>query len=1057
MGNRIRVRLACLFVLLLTVVGTLPVWGQTTTAALRGTVTDPAGAVIPGLTITVRNVDTGRDYTAETDESGLYYVPGLPPGSYTLTAEKEGFQRLIREGIVLTVNQVGQVDLSLSLGALAQEVVVRGSVALVETEGATISGVVGEKQIKELPLNGRDFYQLALLEPGVTPIAATGNPSSWQNTTNGKLAANGMRPTMTTTLLDGSEVSDPGHNQPLGGPSGSALGVDSTREFRVLTNLYTAEFGRNAGAVVQAVTKSGTNTFHGSAYEFVRNDTLDARNFFDDPSASIPKLRLNQFGFSLGGPIVNDRTFFFFNYEGFRERKGQTQSFATPTAAIRVDIDPVTAGIQPPAPEIQPYLDFYPLPNDPGNLDLGDGTGVHKTSRVRETDEDFFIVRVDHQLGSKDFLFVRYMFDQGDSLQPFMSTQVPGFDGLVDTRNQFLVLTEQHTFSPTLLNEFRASVNRLNYIQEPKEVFPGLSLALGPVEKPVGEIDVGGLPPLGHALTIPVGQQANIFHFLDHLTYSAGRHALKAGVDIRRFHVNGPFDLFANGYYIFGDVSSFLAGDVAVFLGTSATSPDSNRGYRQTNFAAFFQDSFRATPNLTLNLGLRYEYNSSPSEHRGRNANIRDPRNDTSTTVGKLFDPPVDLFAPRLGLAWTPFGNQKTALRAGIGIFYDLIKQDIYGDTRWLPPFYDIVVGGFGPGTFRNLAVILPGGTNVPIQFDIEQPYALSFNVQIQQELTPNTLFTVGYVGSRGIHLLRSGTGNPSRTDPVTGAFDPSLGNLNPNFGSMLLLLTDAQSFYNSFQLGLERRFSQGLFFQASYTLSKSIDDSSGPFLSDFVTEPGLIQDLFDRKSNRGLSAFDTRNNFVFNWLYELPFGPGKTYSSHLTGAAARLAEGWQIGGILTFNDAFPFSVRHADNRSLNGQVFGGGSIRPDILPGAKCEATGDPNQWFDPSIFVAQLPGFYGNAGRNICPTPKFQNLDFSIMKNTSINERVTLQFRAEFFNITNHPNFSPPVNTPDPNGRGGTGDAVFAGGAPVGSAGRIFSTVNDSRQIQFGLKIIF
>ena len=281
MGNRIRVRLACLFVLLLTVVGTLPVWGQTTTAALRGTVTDPAGAVVPGAAITLSNVETGRTHDAESNESGQYYFSGLPPGGYTLTVEKQGFQRLVREGIVLTVNQVGQVDFGLTVGALAQEVVVRGGVALVETESATISGVVAEKQIKELPLNARDFYQLALLEPGVASIATNANPSPWQNTTNGKFAANGMRPTMTTTVLDGSEVSDPGHNQPLGGPSGSAFGVDSTREFRVLTNMYTAEFGRNSGAVVQVVTKSGSNTFNGSASEFFRNDALDAKNFFE--------------------------------------------------------------------------------------------------------------------------------------------------------------------------------------------------------------------------------------------------------------------------------------------------------------------------------------------------------------------------------------------------------------------------------------------------------------------------------------------------------------------------------------------------------------------------------------------------------------------------------------------------------------------------------------------------------------------------------------------------------------------------------------------------------
>lgn len=1044
MSNRSFSPPAWALVPVLILVSSLPTLGQTTTAALRGTVTDPAGAVIPNATITVRGIDTGRTYTTQTNTAGAYYVPGLPPGGYTLTIEKEGFRRLVREGIVLTVNQEAEVNLGLAVGTLAQETVVREAVPLIETQGATISGLVGEKQILDLPLNGRDFYQLALLEPGVTPIAANSFPSPWQNTTNGKFAANGMRPSMNSTVLDGSEVSDPGHNQPLGGPSGSALGVDATREFRVLTNMYTAEFGRNGGAVVQVVTKSGANEFQGALFEFLRNDVLDARNFFDRKDAPIPPLHRNQFGGTLGGPIVKDRTFFFLSYEGFRERKGETQSFVTPTAAAR-------AGA---APEIVPYLNSYPLPNVPGKLDLGDGTGVHATSAVEKTDENYFVIRVDHQLGSKDTLIGRYTFDNGDSFKPFMSTPVPGFDGLVDTRNQFLVLTEQHTFGPKLLNEFRASFTRLNYIQRPARVNPGLSIALGSVERPIGQINVSGLPPLGHALTIPVGQQANIFQYLDHLTYTMQRHVFKTGVDVRRFQVNGPFDLGVNGNYNFSSIADFRSGNVAFFLGTSPTSPDSARGYRQTNFAAFFEDEFRITPTLTLNMGLRYEFNSSPSEQHDRLANIRNPLKDTKTTVGDLFDPPKDLFAPRFGLAWSPFGSGRTAIRAGIGIFYDLIKQDIYGDTRWLPPFYQLIVGGFGSGTFRKLAVIVPFGISVPIQFNINQPYSLSYNLQIQEQLTPNMLVTVGYVGSRGNHLTRSGEANPNQFSTATG-FNPAGPRLNPNFGSILHIVTDAQSFYNSFQLGVQRRSSKGLFFQASYTLSKSVDDASGPFLSDFLSEVGPVQDLYNRKNNRSSSAFDSRHNFVFNALYELPLGPNKAFGSGLTGLAARLVEGWQVGGILALNSAFPFTVRQADNRSQNGAIFF--ADRPNIASGKQCTILGDPAKWFDPTVFQPVAAGFYGNAGRNICRGPDFRNLDFSILKNTRVGERVNVQFRAELFNLANHPNFGPPVNTQNPNGQGGNGDAVFAGATPLASGGLIFRTVNTSRQIQFGLKFQF
>jgi TonB-dependent receptor-like protein len=635
-----------------------------------------------------------------------------------------------------------------------------------------------------------------------------------------------------------------------------------------------------------------------------------------------------------------------------------------------------------------------------------------------------------------------------------MSTPVPGFDGDVDARNHLFALSEQHTFRPNLLNEARFSFTRIGYVQRPDHVNPGLSIALGSVERPIGQISVGGLPPLGHALTIPVGQEANIFQYLDHLTHTRGTHTIKIGVDIRRFYVNGPFDLGQNGSYTFNSLSDFLSGNVAFFLGTSATSPDSNRGYRQTNCAAFVEDEFRMTPNFTLNLGLRYEYNSSPSEQHDRIANIRHPLTDATTTPGKIFNPPADLFAPRLGLAWSPFGNQKTVVRAGFGMFYDLIKQDIYGDTRWLPPFYQLVVAGFGPGTFRNLTTILPFGISVPTQFNIDQPYALSYNLQLQRELTPNTLVTVGYVGSHGNHLTRSGEANPNPFSPTTG-FNPSGPRLNPNFGSILWIVTDAQSSYNSLQLGVEHRYSKGLFFQASYTFANSIDDASGPFLSDFLSEVGPVQNLFDRKGNRGFSAFDVRHNFVLNSLYELPFGPGKTFGAGLTGAAAHLAEGWQIGGILSLNSGFPFTVRQADNRSGNGAIFF--ADRPNLLAGQRCRTLGDPALWFDPSAFQAATAGFYGNAGRNICRGPDFKNLDFSILKITRVSERFTVQFRSEFFNIANHPNFGPPVNTQNPNGQGGNGDAIFSGAAPLASAGRIFRTVNTSRQIQFGLKILF
>jgi hypothetical protein len=418
------------------------------------------------------------------------------------------------------------------------------------------------------------------------------------------------------------------------------------------------------------------------------------------------------------------------------------------------------------------------------------------------------------------------------------------------------------------------------------------------------------------------------------------------------------------------------------------------------------------------------------------------------------------LIAPRLSFAWSPFKNHKTSIRAGVGTFYEPIDEGIYDGTRWLSPFYQLVTGGFGPGTFRNLAVLRSSGFSMPIQFAIDQPYSLSYSFEIQRELSTNTGLNLAYTGTRANHLTRSGEVNPTRYTIVNGQkfFSDRLGALNPNFESVLQTSTDAQSFYNSFQVGLTRRSSNGFLFQASYALAKSIDDSSGPLPSDFLSEIGPTQDFFDRKSNRSLSAFDARHNLVFNFLYELPFGPNKKYGSGLKGPVRRLVEGWELSGILTLQSGMPFTVRQADNRSQNGAVFF--ADRPNFLPGRHCSVTSDPAQWFDPATFQPPAPGFYGNARRNICSGPDFRNMDFSILKNTRLsgtNESLKLQFRAEFLNLTNHPNFGPPVNTSNPYGAGGNGDAVFAGATPLTSVGRIFRTVSTSRQIQFAIRVLF
>lgn len=1027
-------------------------------ASIIGTVTDPEGAVVPGVQITVTNTDTGISQTTTTDDLGRYEVHFLIPGPYSLTAAGSGFKTQTYTGIVLTVGQQAVMDLTLQLGKRVETVTVTSATPLVDTSTSDISYLVDDRKMRDLPLNGRDFVQLALLQPGVTDIGGisgvsqvTTGPSG--NTNGGKFAVNGLPSKNITYLIDGSDVTDPhGIIPTLGGATGAALGVEAIKEFRIITTNYTAEYGREAGGVIEAIITSGTNQFHGSAFIFHRNDNLDAKNFFDDPDRRIPEFKRNQFGFSLGGPIKRERTFFFANYEGLREDLGVTQSFVAPNLAARQGVLPTGSVVVD--PRIAPFLALYPLPNGP---DLGDGTGIVNTSATEPIDEDYFVVRIDHQLGKNDRIFGRYLIDDSRFQDPFESTVVPGFPGEADLRNQFFTVSEQKSFSPTIVNEFQFSFNRQKAIALPIKANPGLETSLTPAQA-LGQLITFGLPALGHNFILPIGQFNNIFQITDNLSVARGRHFLKFGVDIRRVQNNGPFALGFLGQYQFQNLQSFLTAQPTIFLGTVPENADSVRGYRVTDWGIYVQDNFRLASNLTLNLGLRYEGSSNPTEDNGRIANIVNPLTDTAPTAGVLLNSPKDLFGPRIGLAWSP--DPKTAVRAGFGIFYTFLNINEYGDTRFLPPFYELALSILPPflNPLGGPIVLRPFGITIPSEFNYNQPTVHHFNLTIQRAVDANTSVQVAYVGSRGYHLLRSGNINtpvPRILPDGRTFFPPGAPLRNPAFGPMLFIGNDVQSFYHSLQLSMQRRMTQGLQFQGSYTLSKSIDDASGPFLSDFVTGAGPVQDYFCRKCDRARSAWDARHSFVFNWTYDLPLGSGKNFLSQVSGGLGKLVEGWSVGGILSLRSGLPFTPILGFNNSADGSIFF--ADRPDVV--GPCRITGDPAQWFDPSCFRLPPPRTYGNAGRNILTGPDFKNIDFVITKETSINERLRVQFRTEFFNLTNHPNFAPPINSTGFNGRGGNGEIIFndLSGIPVASAGRVFRTVNTSRQIQFALKFLF
>jgi hypothetical protein len=1060
------------------------VFGQTGTAVFLGTATDQQGALLPNVRITATNADTGVSAGVITDGGGFYRIPGLFPGEYDLQAERASFVVEVRRRVILSVSQEAVVNFRLKVGAIAEKVEVNGEQApLVESSDSAVSGLVDPTQMRELPLNGRDIFQLVLLQPGVAPTSSAG-PSPWQKGGVGKLSVNGQRSTSNNLTIDGMDANDPAFNVSPGGASGVLLGVDALQEFRVFTSTFSAEYGRNAGSTIQTVTKSGTNRLHGSLFEFHRNAALDAKNYFDLPHQPIPPFVRNQFGGSLGGPIQRDRTFFFISYEGFRERLGITAVATVPDLLAHQGLLPSSGPTPPPcteqnpggcvnvglSPAVMPFLDLYPPANGKDN---GDGTALFTSADKRITREDYGLVRIDHAFSGTHSVFGRYIIDDSNSQNPYLSTLVPGFPGESSSRNQFFTVQDQKVFHATWLNLLAFGFNRTTYLAEVHDTHPGLTIALAP-NRPVGVLAITGLTSLGNNFLYPFGSFSNTFQIHNDGVSQRGHHTVKFGGEYRRLQMNGPFDLFVNGQYSFQDLrflgvpypyvsnnaplESFLGGLAFSYIGTNPQLSNSDREFRQHWLSSYVQDDWRATPRLTLNFGLRHEFYSNPTEAQNREVNIRNVATDTAPTVGKfLAGTPKNLFSPRFGLAWQLTGDQKTVLRAGAGIFRDQIWANLYGNARSLPPFYQAYFAALPP-FLDPLGGPIPVATtaNATMTYSPKFPSTIQYNVNLEREITRNSVFKLMYVGARANHLVRMGEANP---------YNPFLGQyLNPAFGSIIRIVTDAQSFYNSMQASFEHRTSHGLTFAAHYTWAHSVDDASAAFPSDAVNEAGKSQNLFDRKGDRGRSSFDVRHNLVFNFIDELPFGPGKKLGRDATGWAAKMIEGWSVSGIGSFHSNVPFTpVLGFDNVGTRSAV---GSDRPNLVgnpyqgtcPGPNGTRVGTVTCWFNPLAYARPsfgpfIPfGPFGNAGRNSLAGPDFADFDFAILKNIPFSDTRRVQFRAEIFNIANRPNFAVPTNTEGPNGSGGNGDVVFAK-----NAGQIFSTVNPSRQIQFGLKIFF
>jgi len=1039
---------------------------QLPTGTILGAVKDSSGAVIPGASITAKNTETGFTRTGVSAEDGSYRLSALPVGGYEVRVELPGFRTEVRSGLTLTVAQEAVVNFALQAGAVEQTVVVTEDAPIVNTTSGALGGLVDERKVAELPLNGRNFIDLTLLTPGITQQRNLGVAAStvglWFSSNGAPLRSNNY-------LLDGAIMTNL-TNGTSASQDGSTLGLEGVREYRVITNSFSAEYGMTMGSQVMVVTKGGTNTLHGSLFEYLRNSALDARNFFDykTPASNrrLPAFARNQFGGSLGGPIKKDKTFFFGVYEGLRQRLGVTKITPTIPAACHTANYVVDRSCVPTlapgqtltvAPVVRSLLDLYPLPNLPNDRLTFPFT--------QPSHDDYVQGRVDHNFSSADRMFARFTFNNTNETDPI---DYPQFRTIRFSRSSFATLSEDHVFSPALLNTFRTSFSRTHPVNPSPSGILGPQYSFVPGME-IGSINIGGVTTLGPNVA-PTNFRQNLFTWSDDVFYTRGRHSLKFGTLINHYQQYILSFVNSVGTVTFANVNNFLQGLTSQY---SAQTPGSlrDRTYHYNTLGFYAHDDFRVLPRLTFNLGLRYEFITVPREQHGKEAALRNIVSDAAPTLGPAFENmSLRNFSPRFGFAWDVRGNGKTAVRGGFAHLYDVgvfgVSFEIASQAT--PPF-----GSFNAvGTPSTLALPLvfpnPPKTLRLLDYHMQQPHMLDYNLTIEQQLPWQMGLTLGYAGSRGYHIAQEKEGNPTVSQilqdgrkffPTADPGNPNALRTNPNWGSIDLHTAEGNSWYNALQLGLNKRLSNGMQFQSSYTFSKLIDETQGQAGADNQVSSIFGVDPTNRRIDRGPADFDLRHNWQFNTIYQVP-QPFKS------GPLRAVLNGWRASSIFSVQSGYPFTPSLRTNRSrsgLNTGQPGAGAQnfdRPNLVPGrTKGDIIlGRPERWFDPTAFTLQDAGFLGTSGRNYLTGPGYFNLDFSLGKNIPVKqlgENGTLEFRGELFNILNHPNFA--LND--------TARQIFAGSAapgvredPLTTAGVITWTGSArSRQIQFALKLLF
>ncbi|HLI84060.1 MAG TPA: carboxypeptidase regulatory-like domain-containing protein [Bryobacteraceae bacterium] len=1017
-------------------------FGQAATASISGRVTDSSGAAVPAVPVTVTNTGTSATQVVTTDAQGRYLVPDLAIGTYNLSASKEGFQTAVRNGVVLTVGSAPVVDFQLAVGQANQTVNVEAQVSQVETTNSAVSSLVNQTQMTQLPLNGRDFEQLILLAPGVSTYPAGG--SSALTSVANAYSISGTRPEGYANMLDGEDMLNWWQRNAGANVTGTSLGIEAIAEFQTLTGTYGAQYAGNGGAI-NAVSKSGTNTFHGSAYEFLRNSDLDSRGFFD--AGSPPPFRRNQFGASLGGPIKKDKLFFFANYEGIRQVLDTTYVNDVPSASVHQGYVGGFGGTQYPInPASAAMLNLYPLPN---GASISPDVGIYNYVGSQTSPENFGIVRLDYNVSTKDSLFGRYQIDFG-TRTTYAGLGLWPTDDV--THNQFLTVGERHIFSPTVVNQFYMSYSR----PVTSEVQPAEHSALQifqPAREDVFVALPNGYAALGASFINPFRYLENKFTPRDDLTWIKGSHTISTGIWVKRDQLNPYAYTYWNGFYLFLSMPDFFQGNPFEFTGAPNGGTDAYRAERMIMVEPYIQDDWKVNSRLTINLGLRYEFETNPVEIHNAFYNVVGPPFGSqfqNVPNAYVSNPSVHNLDPRVGLAWDIFGDHKTSFRAGFGIFHDPFTTYTFSSAYTSNPPY-LTENQFFPNGDPNWPVPLVGSvtpllsqTNGTYYGTHQTPYSLEYTATLQHQLPGNTLLSVGYTGTRGVHLLAFHDFNAPVPTVINGVDHFAINGVqnprpDPNFGALDMTDTTSYSSYNAMLVSVQHRLSANLVGQFSYTYSHCIDSAYTYGGLGFNNATSAITNPYNWAADRGNCSYDLRHVISGNFVYLLPF------------KGNRLKEGWQFSLIQAWHTGVPFSLSEGDQADLQNNFD---SERPNYVAGCNPYANQTVHQWYNPACFTASAYGTIGNLGRNNLWGPGYLDTDIAVVKNTKLNERISLQFRADLFNLFNQPNFAVPNTT------------IFnAGVTPTlsSTAGQITSLVGSgglsgvARQTQFSLKLVF